>query len=71
MPIFFNFKLIFFAGFLGILITGWVKKGSLINQIVLFSNMIIPVLSIIYTYSFFQMKCMAGRRIGDNLAAQN
>ena len=66
MSVFFNLKLLVFVGFLGILILGWVRKGSLINQIVLLSNMIVPVISIIYTYSFFQMKCMAGRRIGDN-----
>ena len=61
-------KALIYAGYFAALGCVFKFKGQNYNAAIIFANMILPVLSIVYTVLYFFMdKCVCGgRRIGDN-----
>lgn len=60
-------KLLIYAGYYAALLCVFKFKGQTYNSAIIFTNMILPVISIVYTVLyFFTNKCFCGGRIGDN-----
>ena len=56
---FFWLKIVFFAGFLALIVYTWATQDTPFLIITGVNLIIVPILSIIYSYMIFNMKCMA------------